>query len=353
MSDLDDVPVAYTQSGDYPRTPQRVPSIQSMLHPMVPPSKSIDFPFQGPSNTDVNTSMTNSTETIHTAAPLNPFAFVERKHPYVPEGVSAKAAHCGTSHGSLQVSQPIPNSHYAGVAAPLEGSKMTASAVHSRIINSEQYQYPPTTAAPGTPQYSGVTTATDYLESEGLNSAQSSSDDSSVDCMDDVTIHKQLMVDRLMVCFYDMFAFTEFTTCNGDATSSSNGSPEERAKSADWGARKGKKRKSDERQDKEQPNSEDDNDVGKRRRTKDRFAMQDLKAEKRFACPYFKRDPQRHQSSRACSGHWWPDVHRIKYDLQLTQRLMANASTGAASIALTLCRSIADAVTPRLRSKTN
>lgn len=32
-----------------------------------------------------------------------------------------------------------------------------------------------------------------------------------------------------------------------------------------------------------------------------------------FACPFFKRDPGRYQSERACVGPGWPTIHRMKY----------------------------------------
>ena len=33
----------------------------------------------------------------------------------------------------------------------------------------------------------------------------------------------------------------------------------------------------------------------------------------RFACPYFKRDSQRHSERRSCRGPGWDTVHRVKY----------------------------------------
>lgn len=34
---------------------------------------------------------------------------------------------------------------------------------------------------------------------------------------------------------------------------------------------------------------------------------------RRLACPYFKRNPQKYQQERSCSGPGWNTVHRIKY----------------------------------------
>jgi hypothetical protein len=35
--------------------------------------------------------------------------------------------------------------------------------------------------------------------------------------------------------------------------------------------------------------------------------------EKRYACPYFKRNPELYGSRRSCIGPGWTDVHRVKY----------------------------------------
>jgi hypothetical protein len=33
---------------------------------------------------------------------------------------------------------------------------------------------------------------------------------------------------------------------------------------------------------------------------------------KRFACPYFKRNPEKHKQWPSCAGPGWPSVHRVK-----------------------------------------
>ena len=34
----------------------------------------------------------------------------------------------------------------------------------------------------------------------------------------------------------------------------------------------------------------------------------------RLACPFFKRDPRRHDKLRSCTGPGWKTVHRVKYE---------------------------------------
>ncbi|KAF7547065.1 hypothetical protein G7Z17_g7974 [Cylindrodendrum hubeiense] len=41
----------------------------------------------------------------------------------------------------------------------------------------------------------------------------------------------------------------------------------------------------------------------------------------RFACPYYKHDPQRFKDHRTCLGPGWPDVHRVKEHLKRSHSL--------------------------------
>lgn len=82
--------------------------------------------------------------------------------------------------------------------------------------------------------------------------------------------------------------------------------PHERSKTA-----AGKKRSTDSAG---HPNNEDDlNDSGKdgdisRKRSKKRVKESGLK----FACPFFKHDPERYKTTRSCMGPGWTNVHRVK-----------------------------------------
>jgi len=62
-------------------------------------------------------------------------------------------------------------------------------------------------------------------------------------------------------------------------------------------------------------NDECDKGSRKRRRKDDRSAGLNLISPKRFACPYFKNDPFKDRSSRACSGPGFPTIAKLKYDL--------------------------------------
>ena len=60
---------------------------------------------------------------------------------------------------------------------------------------------------------------------------------------------------------------------------------------------------------------EDDKGSRKRRRKNDRSTESNLISPKRFACPYFKHDPFKNRSSRACSGPGFLTIAKLKYDL--------------------------------------
>lgn len=61
---------------------------------------------------------------------------------------------------------------------------------------------------------------------------------------------------------------------------------------------------------------EGDNEDEESRRTSDPTnSTSDGSAKRRFACPFYKRDPRRHQGRRSCSGPGWTSLHRMKYVL--------------------------------------
>jgi hypothetical protein len=285
MSEPDDVLVSDTHFGDYPSTMPRIPSIQSMLHPMAFPPGHITDSFQKLSNAATKSPTAHPIKKMESqpstrASPKDHLDFLGRNRPTSTKDMSTITAYGTTLQGHPQTLRQSPVYHHPRAIVPPEESNVTDLAVYTRLFNSEDCQYLATSAASEISERNDVSTTSEYLESEGLNSAQSSSDDSSADCVDDIAIQKQLMVDRLMVCFYDMFTLTEFTTCNGDASPSSNDSPNGGAVATGRGARgNGKKRKSDERRDDNEPNSEDENGAGKRQRTQDRSVAQDHKVD--------------------------------------------------------------------------
>ncbi|KAF2118642.1 hypothetical protein BDV96DRAFT_360518 [Lophiotrema nucula] len=59
----------------------------------------------------------------------------------------------------------------------------------------------------------------------------------------------------------------------------------------------------------------DDDGANKRRRGSATTLTDDSEAGPRFACPFFKHDPNRYRNRRTCPGPGWPTVHRMKEHL--------------------------------------
>jgi hypothetical protein len=62
------------------------------------------------------------------------------------------------------------------------------------------------------------------------------------------------------------------------------------------------------------PNDQDDESSNKRRRVSI-TTTEDSENGPRFACPFYKHDPNRYRNRRTCPGPGWPTVHRMKEHL--------------------------------------
>ncbi|KAJ4289659.1 hypothetical protein N0V90_010988 [Kalmusia sp. IMI 367209] len=63
------------------------------------------------------------------------------------------------------------------------------------------------------------------------------------------------------------------------------------------------------------PDDPDEDDANKRRRISITTTTEDSETGPRFACPFFKHDPNRYRNRRTCPGPGWPTVHRMKEHL--------------------------------------
>ncbi|KAI1799059.1 hypothetical protein F4811DRAFT_565896 [Daldinia bambusicola] len=61
---------------------------------------------------------------------------------------------------------------------------------------------------------------------------------------------------------------------------------------------------------------EDDPDRGGSKRAK-----KDVEPERKFACPFYKHDPNAHRKNRSCAGPGWASLHRLKEHLYRAHRL--------------------------------
>lgn len=62
---------------------------------------------------------------------------------------------------------------------------------------------------------------------------------------------------------------------------------------------------------------DDDGGGGRKRRRRAPPALDKVTIGPCFACPFFKRNPEKHRKWRSCAGPGWKTVHRMKYMIQI------------------------------------
>jgi hypothetical protein len=143
--------------------------------------------------------------------------------------------------------------------------------------------------------------------------------DSDMDIVRDIDTRKEQILDRLMLCVYDIFSTSGYSTRNGDASSTSaslHRQPSELSRQSSGPSKR--KRNPDKIKNDDAGDSGDEADKPrKRRRMLDEPNSQEQDEKNRLACPYFKRTPHQHYASRACHGPGWHTVHWLKYVIML------------------------------------
>jgi hypothetical protein len=150
-------------------------------------------------------------------------------------------------------------------------------------------------------------------ENDDFDAIDVSSDECDVDCVRDIEAQKEHVLDRLMVCVYEMFTSAGSFMQYGHTSTNSQSPPKQSSESSgvyykDPGGKRGTNKGSKGRDDEDDENGQS----GKRRRTRNELGRSRQRMEKSLACPYYKRNPRKHHSSRACCGPGWDTVHRIK-----------------------------------------
>jgi hypothetical protein len=205
-------------------------------------------------------------------------------------------------------------------------------------------------AVPATELYSS--------ESDNLVTMDGSSEDCDVDCVEDIEAQKQHVLNRLMVCVYEMFASADSSTRYGGSKSTGSPIPPKQnsassvrvSKEAGTNRRQDKRKKDSDHDDDDDDDGDGENDKSKRCRRRDRYGTSDQKTKKKLACPYYKRSPHRSYSSGACYGPGWDTVSRIKYRLvyRCDGLEQTNYTSGSIFTGCTLCLLTADDVTTHL-----
>lgn len=110
--------------------------------------------------------------------------------------------------------------------------------------------------------------------------------------------------------------YAAYIQCAGGQTSrghSGTGEPSRNAGRGTGQGGAGGKRKS--RTDESTPSSNPDDDGPTKRRRVSIATTEDSETGPRFACPFYKHDPNRYRNRRTCPGPGWPTVHRMKEHL--------------------------------------
>jgi tetratricopeptide (TPR) repeat protein len=154
-------------------------------------------------------------------------------------------------------------------------------------------------------------------ESDHLDVVDGSSDDQDIDCLESIVAQKEHTLNKLMLCVYEIFTCTGSFTGHGNESIGSSDSIKRTGGSSTKASKDmGKKRSRD---DKSEQSDGDDGKKESRKRPKpsDEINSPGCKTVKKFACPYYKRNPHGAHSSGACCGPGWDSVHRIKYNILL------------------------------------
>jgi hypothetical protein len=159
---------------------------------------------------------------------------------------------------------------------------------------------------------------TDISDTSGSSSHstwQGSLDEGERDALIPVTLFqaRKAVIDRLMIEVRSLLNQHSGHSCRGEGSEasqprSSNGSSDIQAESR---INNKQKRRITRREGSEPP--EDDGSDGDKSSKRKRVNAPSIdNPTRKFACPYYQRNPLRHQSCRSCAGPGWATVHRLK-----------------------------------------
>jgi hypothetical protein len=128
-----------------------------------------------------------------------------------------------------------------------------------------------------------------------------------------MSLKKRELVRRLMAEFYSMFYPESGLITHGRPNSSATQQNTETYLSVNGqsSGNGGRKRKAS---DEDSPLRENNGDENSNKRPRPSLSNPDDDSDtpKKFACPYFKRNPRKYQRFRSCPGPGWDTVHRVK-----------------------------------------
>lgn len=123
-------------------------------------------------------------------------------------------------------------------------------------------------------------------------------------------ITKHMIVEKLMSYFYANLTTT--TTRGGDSTNGKRANHSEQSSKTQQTERRPPGKRSLTTKDEDSSSKEEDDAPPKRIR-KGKAPIELGGTGRKFACPYFKRNPQKYLTRRSCVGPGWDEVRRVKY----------------------------------------
>ncbi|KAL1601478.1 hypothetical protein SLS60_006393 [Paraconiothyrium brasiliense] len=156
------------------------------------------------------------------------------------------------------------------------------------------------------------------LDSTGSCDMYSNTDDNSDDEHGNNTVTSPLpkatlkTIELIMRKIEVNLGYAAYMQCAGGHTSRTQGGANVVRGSRSSQASSGKRKA---RLDESLPPDDPDEDDTKRRRVSVATTTEDSETGPRFACPFFKHDPNRYRHKRTCGGPGWPTVHRMKEHL--------------------------------------
>jgi len=161
---------------------------------------------------------------------------------------------------------------------------------------------------------SASTTESDFEDDEGSEAETTSSEAPSESSLifPVIEAYKRETVESLMTEFKALLDHNLGVRSRGTSTGSPNSSSSPRS-SAEQPSQQGVsgKGKRKERDEDRSGSSREDGDADRYKKAKVKGPSQDLSPRK-FACPYYRRNCQKHKKYRACAGPGWKSVHRVK-----------------------------------------
>jgi hypothetical protein len=149
-------------------------------------------------------------------------------------------------------------------------------------------------------------------ESSACSLSPVTSSSTALNSIEAIDERKEHILNRLMTKFHEMFDASSGISSRGDRepSSSKSASPASSQSRGSGQTRETKKkRKSDEIE--EENNDDHDDEPNKRPIHPNKRKNSGPSGKRKFACPFFKHDPQMYQV-RTCQGPGWESVHRIK-----------------------------------------